>query len=125
LRVISPKRIYEACDEFGNADLAKDLNAWLQTVKAAHWQNFVELRQTFSTADHVDGLVIFNIRRNRFRLVTRVIYSRWSEPDQQRTPGQVLIGAILTHADYDRWSHLSAQKRKEQIWPPRSQIRPK
>lgn len=118
MRVISPKRIHQACDKFGGADLVKDLNAWLHAAKAAHWRSFVELRQTFSTADSVDGLVIFNIRRNRFRLITRVIYSRWSEPDQHWTPGQVLIGAILTHADYDKWGHLSARKRKEQIWPP-------
>jgi mRNA interferase HigB len=119
VRVISQKRILEETGRIGDADLAHDLNAWLQTVKAAQWKSFIELRQTFTSANSVDGLTVFNIRHNRFRLIVRVIYSRWSEPDQQWTPGQVLVGAVLTHAEYDRWNGLSAPKKKEKIWPQR------
>jgi mRNA interferase HigB len=119
VRAISRKRILEETERLGDADLTNDLNAWLQTVKAAQWKTFVELRGTFTSADNVDGMTVFNIRNNRFRLITRVIYSRWSEPDQEWTPGQILVGAVMTHAEYDRWNKLSAEEKKERIWPQR------
>jgi mRNA interferase HigB len=117
VRVISPKRIQESAQRIGDADLANDLSDWLQVVKSVHWRNFMELRQSFATADHVDGLVVFDIRHNRFRLITRVIYSQYYEPDQRWTPGQLLIGAVYTHVEYDRWNLLTATQKKERIWP--------
>jgi mRNA-degrading endonuclease HigB of HigAB toxin-antitoxin module len=62
-------------------------------------------------------MTIFDIRHNRYRLITRVVFSRWSEEDKKWTPGQVLIGTVLTHKEYDRWNSLSAIEKKERIWP--------
>jgi mRNA interferase HigB len=88
-------------------------------VAGVSWRSFNDLRQTFPSADNVDGVVVFNVRRNRYRLLTRVIYSYFFEKDRKWTPGQVLIGAVMTHADYDRWSGLNETQRRNRLWPQR------
>ena len=60
---------------------------------------FIEIRQTFSDADNVDGYVIFNVRRNRYRLVTIVHYAR--ERGGKPTMGHIYIRSFLTHKEYD------------------------
>lgn len=117
MRIITVKRLHEAADRYRDHDLTKDLIAWVKVAQGVSWKNFNNLRQSFPKADDVDGVIVFNIRHNRYRLLTKVIYSRFSEPDQKWTPGQVLIGAVRTHAEYDRWSKLNSKERKERIWP--------
>jgi mRNA interferase HigB len=119
VRIITVKRLRDAAEQMVDAELANDLSAWMRLAQGVSWKSFNDLRQTFPSADNVDGVVVFNIRRNRYRLLTRVIYSRFSEPDQKWTPGQVLIGAVMTHAEYDRWCKLKVKERKERIWPQR------
>ena len=80
-------------------DAAKEIAAWRKIVKTARWRNFVEVRQVFKDADAVKGYVIFNIRQNRYRLVTIIHYSR--EKDVQLTEGHVYIRSFLTHKGYD------------------------
>ena len=67
---------------------------WVETVKTAHWTNFVELRQTYRSADYVGGYIVFNVGGNKFRIIAAVSYQL------QR----VLISKVMTHKDYDRWS---------------------
>lgn len=43
-------------------------------------------------ADFVDGLLVFNIRQNRFRLIVLPVFSRWT----------LYIKALLDHKAYDR-----------------------
>ena len=68
-------------------------------MKAAQWRNFVEVRQVFKDADAVKEYVIFNIRRNRYRLVTIIPYSR--EKDGRLTEGHVYVRSFLTHKEYE------------------------
>ena len=49
----------------------------------------------FRDADYIDGYVVLNIRRNRFRLVTVIHY------DEKRTEGHVYIRSFLTHKEYN------------------------
>jgi mRNA interferase HigB len=81
------------------SDEATEIAAWRKIVKAARWRNFVEGRQVFKDADAVKGYVIFNIRQNRYRLVTIVHYSR--EKDGRLTEGHIYIGSFLTRKQYD------------------------
>jgi mRNA interferase HigB len=53
----------------------------------------------FKDADPVDGYVIFNIRQNRYRLITVVHYAKTT--DKRRTEGHVYIRSFLTHKEYD------------------------
>lgn len=95
MHVISKKRLREFWE--GNPDAKADLQQWFKTTSKATWQNIAEVRETYRHADSVGTCIVFNIRRNRFRLVTKVEYRI------QR----VYIKAVLTHAEYDsgEWKH--------------------
>ena len=53
----------------------------------------------FTDADYVDGYVVFNFRKNRYRLITIVHFSRTR--DKRQTEGHVYIRSFLTHKEYD------------------------
>ncbi len=95
-------------------DAAQELQAWSGVVKRAAWQNFVELRADFPKADDVDGVIVFNIRHNRYRMLTVVKYDRFE--DGRHINGSVYVKAFMTHAEYDRWSVLSKQQREKTLW---------
>lgn len=84
-----------------NAAARKPLEAWFKIVSQASWSNFVDLRQTFPSADLVGRLTVFNLGGNKFRLIAKVTYRMGT------TKGTVFIRNILTHADYDKggWKH--------------------
>ena len=56
--------------------------------------DFPEVRGTF-----VKGYVIFNIRQNRYRLVTVIHYAKTT--NERRTQGHVYIRSFLTHKEYN------------------------
>jgi mRNA interferase HigB len=80
-------------------DAARELQAWLKVVREARWRNFFQVRQTFKDADAVDRYVVFNIRRNHYRLITIIHYSR--ERNGRLTEGHIYIRSFLTHKQYD------------------------
>jgi mRNA interferase HigB len=80
-------------------DAAKEIGAWAAIVKGVRWQNFVEVRSMFKDADNVKGYVIFNVRQNRYRLVTVIHYAKTDKT--RRTQGHVYIRSFLTHKEYD------------------------
>jgi mRNA interferase HigB len=96
MHIITEKHLNRAVTQY--PDAAKEIAVWGKIVKAARWRSFMEVRQTFKDADSVKGYAIFNIRRNRYRLVTIVHYSR--EKDGRHTEGHVYIRSFLTHKDY-------------------------
>ena len=57
------------------------------------------MRQIFKDADAVSDYVVFNIRRNQYRLITIIHYSR--EKDGRITEGHIYIRSFLTHKQYD------------------------
>jgi mRNA interferase HigB len=97
MHVVTRKHLSEAEEEY--PDAAREIAAWFGIAKDVRWQNFVEVRQVFKDADDVDGYVIFNIRRNRYRLVTIIHYAR--EKEGQITEGHIYIRSFLTHQQYD------------------------
>ncbi|MGH9453769.1 MAG: type II toxin-antitoxin system HigB family toxin [Terriglobia bacterium] len=97
MHIITEKHLNRAAEEY--PDAAKEIAAWRKIVKAARWRNFVEVRQVFKDADPVKEYAIFDIRQNRYRLVTIIHYSR--EKDSRLTEGHVYIGSFLTHKEYD------------------------
>jgi mRNA interferase HigB len=80
-------------------DAANEIEAWVAVVESARWHNFLEVRSLFNDADNVDGYVIFNIRHNRYRLVTVIHYAKTTE--RLKTAGHVYIRSFLTHKEYD------------------------
>ena len=92
MHVISRKRLREAAAI--HADLEGPLDTWFRIVKKAQWNGVAKIRQTFPSADVVEGYTVFHIKGNEYRLITRINY---------RT-GRIFIRGVLTHAEYDRGS---------------------
>jgi mRNA interferase HigB len=73
-------------------DAEKPLQVWYQTMERENFSDFNNLRETFASADYVDGLTIFNMGGNKYRLIASIHYNRH----------KVYIRNVLTHAEYDR-----------------------
>jgi mRNA interferase HigB len=89
VHVISRKRIREAIEE--HPEWGSPLNSWLKITEKAEWDNFQDVKQSFSSASKVGGCVVFNIGGNNCRLISKIWY-------EDKT---VLIRAILDHTEYD------------------------
>ena len=97
VHIVTRKHLHEAVQQY--PDAANEIKAWVVIVKGVRWHNFLEVRSAFKDADNVKGYVIFNIRQNRYRLVTIIHYARTT--NQKRTQGHVYIRSFLTHKEYD------------------------
>lgn len=84
-------------------DSANEVRAWAGIVESVRWHNFAEVRSWFKDADCVDEYVIFNVRQNRYRLVTVIHYAKTTE--RRHTEGHVYIRSFLTHKEYDNRSN--------------------
>lgn len=73
-------------------DAARPLQAWYRLMESEVFADFNDLKATFASADAVDGLMVFNIGGNKYRLIAAIHYNRH----------KVYVRAVLTHAEYDR-----------------------
>lgn len=89
MHVISFKRIREFFS--AHRDSESSLSGWYRTVRKANWQNLSELKQTYPSADLVGRYIVFNIRGNKYRLISRIVYRSQT----------VFVIAVLTHEEYD------------------------
>jgi mRNA interferase HigB len=97
MHIVTEKHLAEAMENY--KDAANEIKAWKAIVKASRWHNFAEVRSLFKDADNVGDYVIFDIRHNRYRLVTIIHYSKTTK--NKRTEGHVYIRSFLTHKQYD------------------------
>ena len=95
--IVTQKHLNEAMET--HKDAADEIKAWTAIVKVVRWHNFAEVQSTFKDADNVKDYVIFDIRRNRYRLVTVIHYAKTTKG--KRTEGHVYIRSFLTHKEYD------------------------
>lgn len=66
--------------------------AWYRIARKANWRSFEDVRQTFPSCDQVGNVLVFNIRRNQFRLIASVNFT-------YRT---LWFKGLMTHKEYDR-----------------------
>jgi len=90
VRIISRKKIREASANHPEWDAS--LRSWYRIAKAARWSRFPDIKQTWNSVDKVGTCVVFDICKNRCRLIAYVRY------DYQK----LFILHILTHTEYDR-----------------------
>jgi mRNA interferase HigB len=109
VHIVTRRHLSETCEQY--PDAANEVRAWAAIVKAVRWQNFEQVRQMFKDADAVDGYVIFNIRGNRYRLITVIHYARKTK--QMQTEGHVYIRSFLTHREYDNRSNWDRRLRTQ------------
>ena len=90
MHVISWKKLRTFFDRHPNAEAP--LRSWYKVVERARWEKFADVRNTYASADLVDGkFVVFNIGR-KYRLIAVIHYNR----------GKVFVRHVLTHTDYDK-----------------------
>lgn len=75
-----------------HAEVANALAMWRGVVAAAGWTNFAQLKADFPSADYVPPFTVFNVKGNKYRLITLVDYS-------ERI---VVLHDVLTHAMYSK-----------------------
>ncbi len=80
-------------------DAQSPLTSWYNTMESQHYLDFNGLRGTFGSADYVDGVVVFNIGGNKYRLVAAIHYNR----------RKVYVREVFTHAAYETWSKRRLQ----------------
>ena len=68
------------------------LNEWFRKASHTIASSFPALRETFGSADYVDGFTLFDVGGNRYRIAAVIHY------DKQR----MYIRQVITHAEYDR-----------------------
>ena len=97
MHIVTRKHLKETLREYPGA--ANEVKAWVAVVERVRWHSFAEVRSMFRDADYVRGYVVFNIRRNRYRLITVIHYAKTT--DEKRTLGHVYIRSFLTHKEYN------------------------
>jgi mRNA interferase HigB len=90
MHIISRKALRESWER--HPESQQPLSRWYTIVRKTDFQDFGELRRTFPSADWVEGLVVFNISGNRYRLIAAIHFNR----------GRVYIRHVLTHQEYDQ-----------------------
>lgn len=89
-RIVSEKTLKEFCED--HADATAAVQEWTTKVKAAEWNQFADIKQTFNTVDYVkNDRYVFNIRGNDYRIVALILFK----------PKLLYIRFIGTHAEYN------------------------
>jgi len=89
MHIITRMRLNEFAEKHPDAKPA--LQHWYKHIKSKDFKSFVELRETFPSADQIGGLTVFNIGGNKVRLIAAIHYNRKI----------IYIRAVLTHREYD------------------------
>ena len=91
VRVIAKKTLVEYYKK--NKEIKSQLEAWYREAKNAEWKYSQEIKEKYRSASIIGGnRVVFNIKGNKYRLVTEINY-------QMKV---VHIRFIGTHKEYDK-----------------------
>ncbi|MCA9444051.1 MAG: type II toxin-antitoxin system HigB family toxin [Candidatus Omnitrophica bacterium] len=95
MRIISKKALIQFWEK--HPDTKPSLESWFEVVKEVEWENFAELRRTYSSADWVtvgtgNKVIVFNVGGNKVRLIAAVHFNTKT----------VYVLRVLTHSEYDR-----------------------
>jgi mRNA interferase HigB len=95
MRIIKPGTIRNYWHRHPTAQAS--LEEWLVRTRAGQWNNIIDLRKTFPSADSVMAasgrpVMVFNIAGNRYRLVTAIHFNT----------KLVYVLLFLTHAEYSQ-----------------------
>jgi len=91
VHIISVKALRDYYDK--NKETENPLRAWYHEVKRADWNNPQDVKAKYRSASIIGGnRVVFNIKGNKYRLVTEINYKI----------KVVYIRFIGTHKEYDK-----------------------
>ena len=96
MRVFVYKAIVEYYNKYPDSKIA--LKKWFIKTKESQWNNFAEMKNTFSSVDSVGNKrYVFNIKGNSYRVVVIVLF----------VPKHVYIRFVGTHAEYSKITNCS------------------
>ena len=90
MHVIAKPTLIEFWSKYPAAE--KPLHAWYRIMESEVFTDFNHLKSIFASADYVDGLTVFDIGGNKYRLIAAIHYNR----------RKVYIRHVLTHSEYDK-----------------------
>jgi mRNA interferase HigB len=90
MHIISRKALADFWEQ--HPESKESLTRWHRIVERSTFAGFVELRQTFPSADMVGRYTVFNIGGNKVRLIASIHYDR----------SKVYVRDVLTHQEYDQ-----------------------
>lgn len=90
MRIISKKPLREFWQR--HPESKPMLEEWFHKAGDVKAGSFSLLRQTFGSADYVDGFTVFDVGGNRYRIAVVIHY------DKQR----MYVRQVTTHTEYDR-----------------------
>ena len=91
MRIISRRSLREFWLAHANAE--QPLRAWFAEASRADWKSPADVKTAYPSASILPGnRMVFNIKGNDYRLVTKVNYAY----------GVVYIRFVGTHAEYDK-----------------------
>jgi mRNA interferase HigB len=73
-------------------DAAADLNNWFAVASKASWNSLADVRVNFAEVDQVGRVLIFNIRRNYYRLIVKADFRAQL----------LMVKELLSHKSYMR-----------------------
>jgi len=93
MRIIKEKTLWEYCKQSRYSVALESILAWISEVRYSDWSNPAELKASYNSASIIGSeRVVFNIKGNKFRMVTDINYER----------GIVYVIWFGTHSEYDR-----------------------
>lgn len=101
MHVITKKRIIDFIKK--RPDSETSLLIWNKIMTEEKFLSFHSLKKKFKAVDYVDGIYVFNICGNKYRLIAAIHFDT----------GTVFILFILTHVEYEtnKWKTLLGVKK--------------
>jgi mRNA interferase HigB len=90
VRIITQRKLREAYKK--HPEWEASLVSWRRIAKAATWNNFSDVKQSWRNVDIVESSAVFNIGHNKCRLIAFIGYRIHV----------VFVLHILSHAEYDK-----------------------
>lgn len=102
MHVITARRLREFWKKYPKAK--EPLKVWLRLMKASRFPSPHEVKESFGQTDFLgDGLAVFDIGGNKYRIVARILYP----------VGRVLILEVFDHQGYGAWNKAQQQKKRK------------
>ena len=90
MRIIGTEHIEGFCRK--RPAIRRHFDRWLQTVEAANWRKWADVRQTYARASKAGLCVVFDVQGGSFRVIARIDYEFQA----------VSVLHVLTHQQYDQ-----------------------
>lgn len=90
MRVLSRSTLRSFWEKYPDAEIG--LKNWFTKIKKAEYKAPAEVVNDFKGADYVDGFIVFNIAKNKYRLIVAFRYDRKI----------CFIHFVGTHNEYDK-----------------------